>query len=193
MVNIILFIVYHTHKKREQRFWAGKRAAISRHKNKGSIECILLWSIYSDQMSSRSVKRLILGLLRLLCVEGRNKETILHEMRESVQYKDFWYIMRKKGKRQVPLDFGNGLPYAVLDYYGLHRIPPPLPPFIGWSFKQRWNGVLRWGLWEAIRARWECGDGALMMGFTKSILPHPIPECTHQRKTRWGNSQSDLP
>lgn len=122
MVNTILFIVYHTHTQREQRFWAGKRATISRHKNKGSIECVLLWSIYSDQMSSRSVKRLLLGLRRLLYVEGRNKETILHEMRESVQYKDFWYIMRKK--KQVPLDFGNGLSYAVLDYYGLYCISP---------------------------------------------------------------------
>ena len=75
-------------------------------------------------MSSRSVKRLILGLLRLLYVKGRNKETIPHEMRESIQYNDFCCIVRKKDKRQVPLAFGNGLSRAVLDYYGLQCIPP---------------------------------------------------------------------
>ena len=80
--------------------------------------------MYSDQMSSRSVKRLILGLLRLLYVKGRNKETIPHEMRESIQYNDFCCIMRKKDKRQVPLAFGNGLSCAVLDYYGLQYISP---------------------------------------------------------------------
>lgn len=132
MVNIILFIVYHKNKtKLGTVILSREKATISRHKNEGRIEHILLWSIYSDQTSSRSVERLILGLLRLLFLKGRNKETVPHEMRESTQYNDFCCIMRKKEKRQVPLAFGHGLSCAVLDYYGRQCIPPPPPPLIG--------------------------------------------------------------
>lgn len=77
MVNIILSIVYHKkqNKTRNSDFEQGKGNYIKTQESR-TIERILLWSIYSDQTPSRSVERLILGLLRLLFLKGRNKETV---------------------------------------------------------------------------------------------------------------------